>query len=169
MNRSPYRLRCVVDASVLIDLERCGLLERLMRLSAEWMIPDLALGELRNPSARRLLELGFSVMSFSGAELVELIALRSRFLRLSMPDTANLLLAQRAGALLLTNDANLRRAAVQMHLRVHGTLWALDEMVRRGLLAPAAAAVALRTLLERDSRLPEPECRRRLKRWEGGQ
>ncbi len=47
-------LRCVVDASVLIDLTRGGILEALFRLEADWMISDLAMAELTDPSPETL-------------------------------------------------------------------------------------------------------------------
>ena len=49
---------------------------------------------------------------------------------------------------------------------VHGTLWVLNEMVDSGVLAPAKAAAGLRQMMAGDRRLPEAECRQRLREWE---
>ncbi len=159
-------LRCVVDASVLIDLTRGGILEMLFRLEADWMISDLAIEELRDPSLETLLALGLRVMEFSGQDILKIISLGQEYPALSLPDRAHLALAERERAILLSGDRHLRVAAQALDVTVHGTLWLLDELVKAGLLLPSQATHALRQMLRQGSRLPKEACEKRLQRWE---
>lgn len=159
-------LRCVVDASVLIDLARGGILEILFRLKADWMISDLAMEELRDPPPETLGLLGLRVMPFSGDEVVNIITLGKQYPALSLPDRAHLVLASREHAILLSGDCHLRMAAEALGVTVHGTLWVLDKLIEAGLLPPDQAARALRQMLRQGCRLPKEECEKRLRRWE---
>ncbi len=102
-------LRCVVDASVLIDLARGGILEILFRLKADWMISDLAMEELRDPPPETLRPPRLRIMQFSGEEILNIINLGKQYPALSLPDRAHLVLARREHAVLLSGDWHLRR------------------------------------------------------------
>lgn len=164
-SRSP----CVPDASVLIDFHVGGLLKHLLSLPQRWLLPDLTMAEMRTPDRSTLLSLGMEVIEFTGEEVSALIHLRSVYPALSLPDCANLFLAHRERALLLTGDRVLARiASHDFGLTVHGTLWALDRLLETHQLMVDEAASALRAMLEAGSRLPHAESIRRLERWEKG-
>lgn len=158
---------CVPDLNVLIDFQRGGVLDTLFLLPYRWLIPDVALTEMRDPDPQMLLLLGMEIATFSSDEIAVIIQLRSRYPAISLPDCANLLLAQRESALLLTGDRILRRVANHdFGLVVHGSLWALDRLVQTQRLTTSQAARALRAMLEAGRLLPEAECQKRLQRWE---
>jgi len=156
----------VVDASLLIDLWRGGILKTAFRLKADWMISDLAMAELRNPPPKSLLALGLHVTEFYSQDILDIVYLGKQYPALSLPDRAHLVLARRENAILLSGDLHLRRAAEALGLTVHGTLWVLDELIKVGLLSPSQAARSLRQMLSRGCRLPKEECEKRLRRWE---
>ena len=91
--------------------------------------------------------------------------LRVRYRHPSDEDLHALLLATERRWGLLTGDRELRQAAEEQGLEVHGVLWVLDELVAKDLLAMRAAARALKTMLESGSRLPEDECEKRRIQW----
>jgi hypothetical protein len=158
----------VPDASVLIDFKRGGLLAPLLALPYRWLLPDLTLAELKDPTPEVLFSLGLRTATFDGQEIVTIIQVREKYKALSLPDCAALYLAHRERALLLTGDGLLRRvAANDFHLRVHGTLWALDRLVEAGAITGLQASQALRLMLDAGSRLPPAECQKRLRQWEG--
>ncbi|MGQ9513005.1 DUF3368 domain-containing protein, partial [Thermodesulfitimonas sp.] len=76
-----------------------------------------------------------------------------------------LALAKARGGVLLTGDRYLRKAAEQEKVPVHGTLWILDELIRRHATTPPEAAQALKKMRAKRRRLPRAECERRLKKW----
>ena len=53
----------------------------------------------------------------------------------------------------------------QLQIEVHGTLWILDLLIDRKLLAPRQAMEKLQKLLNTKRRLPRRECQKRLKAW----
>jgi len=68
--------------------------------------------------------------------------------------------------MLLTGDHRLRLLAQEFVVPVHGTLWALDELVRAEVLSPAQACRAMEAMLGRGARLPAVECQKRRSRWQ---
>ena len=155
------------DASVLIDLHRCGLLETWLTGGVEAHTSDLVMLEMRQSLhavvAKRLLH----VHRLNTAELIELTAFQTRQPRsLSFEDCSVLSLAIRMEAALLTGDSDLRRAAETESVEVHGLLWVLDELVGGSHLSPARATDILQELLKSPrARLPKQECDARLERW----
>lgn len=158
---------CVPDASVLIDFEHGDLLAKLLALPYRWLLPDLTLAELQAPEPQKLLSLGLERAVFDGQEILGIIRLRLDYPALSLSDCAAIFLAQREHALLLTGDRLLRRvAANDFHLRVHGSLWALDHLIAAQYITTHQAARALRLMLKAGSYLPRAECQKRLELWE---
>lgn len=165
MPTSPSRY--VLDSSVLIDLHVGQVLPVfLLGLPAEFLVPDVILAELRSPDGDTLLNLGVQRAEFGSDEVLEVIGLARVHRTVSIPDLFALLLARREQAVLLTGDGNLRRLCKRCQVPAHGTLWILDTMLGAALIAPRDAARALRAMLDHGSRLPEKECRRRLREWE---
>lgn len=82
-------------------------------------------------------------------------------------DLFALALAKARDGVLLTGDRHLRRAAIREKVPVHGTLWILDELIRRHAITPPEAAQALGKMRAKGRRLPRAECERRLKKWKG--
>ena len=155
------------DASVLIDLHRCGLLETWLASGVEAHTSDLVMLEMAQPMhdlvARGLL----CLRHLNSAELIELTAFQARQPRnLSFEDCSVLSLALKMEAALLTGDADLRRAAEAENVEVHGLLWVLDELVGSLHLSPVRAASILQELVKNPrARLPQQECNARLERW----
>lgn len=111
------------------------------------------------------MEMGIEERSFSGEQVAEVERLRVAYRKPSLKDLFALLLARDTKALLLTGDANLRKAAQTEDVACHGTLWVLDGMVATGVLAAADARDALARMLRCGSRLPAGECTQRMARW----
>lgn len=161
-SRSP----CVIDTSVLIDLDQGVVLRSFFSLPFRFIVPDLLLAELKRPDPSSLTTLGLEVVHLTGEEVRRVYDIRAEIPRLSAPDTAAFVTAEAHGSLLLTGDARLRDYAEEHGVAVHGILWALDWMYDEGRVTGGAAACALRRMLTSGSRLPEGECSVRLKRWD---
>ena len=164
MQTSPSRY--VVDSSVLIDLHNGSILAEFFRLPMEISAPDLLVEEeLVDPDRQTLTQLGLEVLTLSDREVEEITQLAAQYRRVSTLDLAALVLARSLGAVLLTGDKHLRKAAEQEGVQVHGTLWVLRELIDRGLLVALRAAEALQQMLNQGSRLPPEECQELLKHW----
>ncbi|MBA3945082.1 MAG: hypothetical protein H0X37_11035 [Herpetosiphonaceae bacterium] len=97
--------------------------------------------------------------------MLQVQELRIRYRRLSVNDLFALVLAQSLGALLLTGDEHLRKAATQEQINTHGTLWLLDEIVRLEIISTLQAVDALQRMLDGRRRLPLAASEMRLRVW----
>jgi predicted nucleic acid-binding protein len=155
------------DASVLIDLHRCGLLATWLTGGVEAHTSDLVMLEMTQPLHVFVDKGLINVHHLTMADLNELVTFQTHQPRsLSFEDCSVLLLAIQMEAALLTGDADLRRAAEMESVEVHGLLWVLDELVAGRQLSPNRAAAVLQELLKNPrARLPKAECNARLERW----
>jgi len=159
------QLVCVVDTSVLIDLNAGGVLYPVFRLPLTLVAPDTIIAELREPDGESLLGCGLTPIELTGPEVREVHRLASLYRSPSVNDLFALVAAKKLGATLLTSDRHLRKAAEQEGVTVRGTLWVLDEMVRVRLFPQRMVSQALRRIVEDGRRLPRHECEKRIRQW----
>lgn len=159
------RSRCVIDASVIIDLHSGGILNELTNLPFDFVTPDIVLAEHRNPAPNEVLRAGIRARELPGDLVQQAADLAPRNRKLSMQDLFAFVLARHYGCLLITGDGRLRTLAEQRAIECHGTLWVMDKMIEHGILSPASADTALETMLVKNARLPAAECEERQKAW----
>jgi len=162
-SRSP----CATDTNVWIDLDIAGLTDLIFRLPISLQAPDVIVAELERPDGAALVERGLQIRELTGNQVLEVVRLADRYLRPSRSDLFALVLARSQGATLLTGDRHLRSAAESEGVKVHGTLWLLDQMVEAAILEPQEAVARLLRMLEASRRLPGEEVERRLRSWRG--
>ena len=157
----------VSDTSVLIDLERGGLLEAAFACGHQLVVPDLMyVLELEPENGPLLKAMGLQVVELTAEEVAFAQAAQAAAPTLSFPDCFALSCARRPQHMLVTGDMVLRRKAEGDAVPCRGLLWLLDEMETSG----AIAAMSLAEGLERISahprcRLPKVEVQIRIKKW----
>jgi hypothetical protein len=157
----------VSDTSVLVDLERGGLLSHAFRLAAEFAVPDVLFErELKPYGGDRWRELGLRVETLDGAGVEHAQSFRRTNPGLTLSDAFALSLAKTNDWTLLTGDAALRAMAESETVDCHGLLWLLDQLEHER----AASQVELHAGLVRITvnprcRLPKLEVETRLKRY----
>ena len=159
----------VADTSVLIDLERGGLLERCFDLPYQFTVPDLLYrnelaGRQDNPEfGKSLLALGLIVEELKEDEVVSAITYRRRSPNLSLPDAFALTLASSRKWTLLTGDGVLRALAAKISVVCHGVLWILDQLFDAGVSSPKELLLGLRVMRDHPRcRLPQNEIAMRI-------
>jgi predicted nucleic acid-binding protein len=157
----------VSDTSVLVDLQRGGVLETALRLPYEFAVPDLLFERELRAWDGLALEQQIAVLTLD-ADGVELaVGYRRTDTRLSLPDAFALALAKTGGHTLLAGDASLRAMADAEGVKCHGVLWVLDEIARCDLAPPNVLHRALTAMSEHPRcRLPRAEVRKRLEEWD---
>ena len=129
-------LLLVSDSSVLIDLERGGLLESTFLSGHTLVVPDLLFeNELKDYNGNYLKALGLAVTELNSDEVSmaqEIHTLRSG---LSLEDCFALVCACRANHILLAGDGLLRKEAATRNIACRGLLWLLDEMLASGKIS----------------------------------
>lgn len=119
----------VSDTSVLIDLERGGLLEAIFALPHEFAVPDVLYDrEMQGAWGEQLVALGLRVEEVTEAGVGNALRYRQQRTALSVPDSFALALAKEREWLLLTGDGQLRDLAAGENVECHGVLWLLDMM-----------------------------------------
>lgn len=119
----------VSDTSVIIDLERAGLLDEMFLLPFEFAVPDLLYArELEGDLGDKLIALGLRVEELTAAELRRATSVNRQHVKLSVPDTFAFALAESRTWTLLTGDGTLRELAATEQITMHGVLWLFDQL-----------------------------------------
>lgn len=160
----------VSDTSVLIDLERGGLLEPAFSCDLTMVVPDLLFArELEAENGPLLRTLGLGVVALNPDEVDFAQQLRKLRPGLSLPDCFALSCARRQGHALVSGDKLLRAEAQARHCVVYGLLWVLDQMEASGKVGTATLHEGLsRIWAHPRRRLPKAEVMERLQRWSPG-
>lgn len=157
----------VSDTSVLIDLDRGGVVEALFRLPFELAVPDVLFErELVGWGGPDLRGLGLQVIGLdpSGVTLAQFYGTTEP--RLSTSDTFALALASVGGHVLLAGDGNLRKLARSVRVECHGVLWVLDMLEAHAILGARELLDALERIARHPRcRLPRHEVQLRLSRY----
>ena len=153
----------VSDTSVLIDLERGGLLEHAFSCDLTMVVPDLLYArELESENGPLLRKLGLGVVALHPDE-VDFAQQRPG---LSLPDCFALSCARRQDHALVSGDKLLRTEAQARDCTVFGLLWILDQMELAGKAGPAMLHEGLSRIWNHPRRrLPKGEVMERLQRW----
>jgi len=158
----------VSDTSVLIDLERGGLLEAAFSCGLTMVVPDLLyereLAEENGPLLRRL---GLGIVALAPDEVAFAQQLRTRRPSLSLADCFALSCARRPNHALVTGDRLLRTEAQSWQCQVRGLLWILDQMeASRKISAGMLHEGLTRISIHPRCRLPKVDVLARLQRWQ---
>jgi predicted nucleic acid-binding protein len=167
-------MRIVVsDSSCLIDLRKVSLLDALLRLPCEFLIPDTLFEDelLKFTAAQRkaLTRGGLKVIDLPGERVLRAQAVIRQAPRLSVHDGFAFALAEgNPGCILLTGDGELRSLAVRHKMEVHGVLWVIDELHRHQIEKAKPLLAALRAFsADPTVRLPRREVVASIKRFSG--
>ncbi|MUL39074.1 PIN domain-containing protein [Gloeocapsopsis dulcis] len=157
----------VSDTSVLVDLERGGLLEATFSLPVTMAVPDLLYAqELSNYNGERLLNLGLQILELDDQGVEMAINYREQVRAISLPDSFALVLAKTSGFTLLTGDGALRNLAAKEQVECHGVLWILDFLEQEQVIAIANLYAGLNKIANHPRcRLPTHEVTIRLSRY----
>lgn len=157
----------VSDTSVLLDLERGGLLEAAFTCGLTMVVPDLLYDrELAEDNGPWLKQLGLGIVSLTPEEVKNAQAARTARPTLSLPDCFALSCATREGYALVTGDKALRSEAMSQIGEVFGLFLILDQIAASGQLKAGALADGLTRIANHPRcRLPKAEIQKRLNDW----
>lgn len=167
-------MRIVVsDSSCLIDLRKVSLLDALLGLPCEFLIPDTLFEDelLKFTAAQKkaLIRAGLKVIDLPGESVLRAQAIIRQAPWLSVHDGFAFALAEsHPGCILLTGDGELRSLATRQKMEVHGVLWVIDEIHRHQIEKAKTLLAALRAFsADPTVRLPHRELAASIKRFSG--
>lgn len=157
----------VSDTSILIDLERGGLLEGAFSIGLSFVVPDLLYDrELKADIGPHLRSLGLGVVTLTAKEVAFAQEVSTARPGLSLPDCFALSCATRPDHVLVTGDGLMRKEAQVRLGAVYGLLWILDQMHASSKFEPEYLVEGLTKIASHQrARLPADEVRKRLKTW----
>jgi hypothetical protein len=155
------------DTSILIDLERGGLLEGAFSVGLSFVVPDLLYDrELKEDIGPHLRSLGLGVATLTAKEVAFAQEVSAARPGLSLPDCFALSCATRPDHVLVTGDGLMRKEAQVRLGAVYGLLWILDQMHASKKFESEFLVEGLTKIASHPrARLPADEVRKRLKTW----
>ena len=140
----------VSDTSVLVDLDRGGILNALFQLPFDIGVPDVLYDlELKDWEGPNLAAAGLKVLVLDGDGVALAQRYRGHDPRLSLPDAFALALAKTENHIPLAGDASLRTLAEIEEVDVHGVLWVIDALEGHKVLPSVNQTVRVWRLVTR--------------------
>jgi len=149
------------DANVLIDLGYVNGIGLLPSIAGTEVL-DIVLQECEHPNQPGLIE----EVKASGITVVTVemdwLAAANRYKNglLSLQDRLNIHYAKEFERTLLAGDRPIREMCRQESIDIKGSLWLVDEVLKRGLVAPSELLRWLEVWPEKGRRLPKEEMKR---------
>jgi predicted nucleic acid-binding protein len=150
----------ISDASVLIDIEHGGLTAAMFSLPYQFAVPDILFEEELAERHHQLLQFNLIIKPMSGELIAEAYNLRQKYPKLSVNDILALTLAINENSPLLTGDRALRDTAKNLQVKIHGTLWLVEQMLQHKKIKIELARSAFQSMKSSGSRLPWNEVER---------
>lgn len=155
----------VSDANVPIDIEHGNLIASMFSMKVVFAVPDVLFEKELRARHCHLLDFGLKVKSLSDEAVDRVIEFAAKYHHPSRIDLFALSLAVQEKCPLLTGDRNLRKAADQEGVQVHGTIWLVGAMLQEKIIRPTVARTAFQKMKNAGSRLPWDEVDRLLNAW----
>jgi hypothetical protein len=112
-----------------------------------------------------LLEAGLKVKSLNAEFVKKTECFIAQYPRPSMMDHWSLALAIQEQCPLLTGDKELRAAAKNEGVEVHGTVWVIDQLLNLKLIQLHKTKASFETMKDKGSRLPWADVDKLLNKW----
>ena len=160
-------LLLVSDSSVLIDLERGGLLEATFLSGHTLVVPDLLFeNELKDYNGNYLKGLGLAVTELNPDEVALAQEINTLSPGLSLVVCFALVWAPRQDQILLVGDRLLLKEATARDITCRGLFWLLDEMFASGKASKNLLCEGITRISQHPHcRLPKAELEKRKKLW----
>lgn len=153
----------ISDSNIFIDLISADLLQLMFQLPEEFAVPDILYKEELAEQHSDLPGYGLKVLEIQGDFMMEAYRLRVEYKGPGQNDLFALALAKQEACPLITGDRDLRHAAKEEGVELHGTLWLVDRMINEELITVDRAKDAFDLMKNDQRRLPWNEVRQLLK------
>ncbi|TQE97794.1 MAG: DUF3368 domain-containing protein [Spiribacter salinus] len=154
----------ISDANILIDFECAALTPRLFQLDLDLAVPDLLYHDELSTHHGDLPALGLQLLELPPELISQAYEYRSRYSKPSIYDLFALVLSLDRQCPLLTGDKALRELARSKDVEVFGTIWLMEQLFDARLVTIDEMESAYGIMLDNQSRLPEREIGRQLRR-----
>ncbi len=147
-------LLLINDANILIDVEAGDLVTPMFSLNYKFAVPDILYYEELEEQHSHLLELGLEVRTLPSESVERVQVLSQTYKKPSRNDLFALALAEMEKCPLLTGDSALRSAAETEKVEIKGTIWLIEEMIRKQKITRAVGRESIERMRNSGRRLP---------------
>lgn len=144
----------ISDANILMDVEVGELIAPMFRLGYQYAVPDILYYEELEEHHAYLLDMGLQLRSLNPERVKRVQTLSKTYIQPSRNDLFALALAESEKCTLLTGDAALRKAAESEKVKVSGSIWLIEQMLRKECISVVEAKAALTKMHLNGRRLP---------------
>jgi len=150
----------ILDTNICVDLFNGNLLESVLKLPDSFLLPDVVLDELKEPNGTTLVSIGYKSIQLSSDTVQIVFQYAEQYTKPSRADLFALAAAKTLEVTLLTGDKNLREAAQNEQVDVHGLLWLLDKLCEAQVVLGPQLSAALDVIVAKGAWLPPKEVQR---------
>ena len=154
----------ISDANVIIDFEDGGLVQQLFSLNETIAVPDILFEDELKAGSPGLPGLGLQTLKLQPDAVQRTVELGRLYRKPTRYDLAALALAEQEGCPLITGDGDLRTAAEDEGVEVHGSLWIAELLVVQHLISADQLGAAYKSMRSAGSRLPWRQVHAQLRR-----
>lgn len=147
----------ISDTNIIIDLDVCGLIQKMFDLPYIFAVPDVLYIEELEEKHGELPAYGLQIKALGAERVGYAAALQAKHLKTSPNDLFALALAKQEGCPLLTGDGALRDLAKTEQVEIRGTIWIVQQMLECGIIDGDHARNAFKTMKKGCRRLPWKE------------
>jgi len=124
----------ISDSNIFIDLISGDLLQIMFQLPEEFAVPNILYKEELAEQHSDLPGYGLKVLEIQGEFMMQAYRLRAEYKSPGQNDLFALALAKQEACPLVAGDRDLRNAAKEEGVELHGTLWLVDRMIDEKLI-----------------------------------
>jgi predicted nucleic acid-binding protein len=152
------QLRYIVDTSVWISLHKGDIIPQVLLLTNkgwDFLITNFVALELQEPSSQTLIQQGVQLYPLSKTEVAAVEIMVGETPALTQADASLIVVAHTLNATILADDKVLREKAGELRVKVHGTLWLLEQLVAAQLIDSDTLCDALEKMIAAKRRFPK--------------
>lgn len=157
----------IKDACILFDLFDLSLLKAFFQLDIIALTTSQVINEVKEVTQRNAIEpfLINGQLALNDEGTFDVIQrLFENYPALSITDCSILELANRTNGVLLSSDGSLRKIATQSNIKVRGTIWIIEELLRNEIIDGPLAVKSLTLYDGVNQRAPSLEIQKAIKR-----
>lgn len=160
----------ITDANVFFDIIEINALPEFFSLPYEICTTDFVVDEVLRSHQKEQVEIfirskKLTVFKLTDIDVGEVEAFKTKRIFKGLTDKTVLWKAKQLSSPLLTGDGKLRKEAQEQGVKVHGSIWVIEDLAINQLIERPKAIVLLEKLKKVNSSLPIDEIDKLIKKY----
>ena len=160
----------ITDTNILLDIIDIEAVIQFFKLPYEFHTTNFVIDEILISEQKEVIEKfvnagQLKVFNLSENEIETVKAFQTKRFFKGLTDKTVLWKAKQLGSPLLTGDGKLRKEAQEQGIKVHGSIWVIENLAINQLIEKPYAVILLEKLKETNSSLPIDEIDKLIKKY----